>query len=132
LDPLSILYIALAVAVLIVGIAIAVALLGVRRNVAQLTQRLDETLRQFEMSSEDLRKTNAAVREVVNDVDRAVGNVAHFTDGVRALRQPLDVVSKILELSVSPTLINLAGGLAGVRAAASHIIHRGAGKEEKR
>jgi len=132
LDPLSILYIALAVAVLIVGIAIATMLLGIRRSVAQLTQRVDETLRQFEMSSEDLRKTNAAVREVVNGVDRAVGNVAHFTDGIRALRQPVDVVSKILELSVSPTLINLASGLVGVRAAASHILHRGAGKEEKR
>ncbi len=129
-DALSILYVALAVAILIVAIAVAVVLLGMRRNMAQLVQRMDETLRQVEISSEDLRKTNAAVREVILGVDRAVGNVAHFTEGIRALRQPVDVVSKILDLSVSPTLINLAGGLAGIKAAASHLLHRGAGKEE--
>jgi hypothetical protein len=131
-DPLSILYIALAVAVLVLAIAVAVALLGFRRSVAQLTHRMDETLRQLEMSSEDLRRTNAAVRDVVSGVDRAVGNVAHVTEGFRSLRQPIDVISKILNLSVSPTLINLAGGVAGVRAAAAHILHRGAGKEEQR
>jgi hypothetical protein len=130
LDPLSILYIALSIAALVFAIAVTVALLGVRRNMAQVTQRLDETLRQFEMCSEDLRKTNAAVREVVSGMDRAVGNVAHFTEGIRALRRPVDVAVKILDHSVSPSLINLAGGFAGVKAAASHIFHRGAGKEE--
>jgi hypothetical protein len=129
---LSVLYVALSFAAVVVAVAIAVALLGIRRNMSQITQRLDETLRQLEMSSEDLRKTNAAVREVVSGVDRAVGNVAHLTEGIRALRGPVDVVSKILDLSVSPTLINLAGGLAGVKAAASHIFHRGGGKEEKK
>jgi uncharacterized protein YoxC len=132
LDPLSILYIALAFSVVVLAIAISVALLGIRRNLAQLTQRMDATLRQLEMSSEDLRKTNTAVREVVSGVDRAVDNVAHFTEGIRALRRPVDVAVKILDHSVSPSLINLAGGLAGVKAAASHIFHKGAGKEEKK
>jgi uncharacterized protein YoxC len=132
LDPLSILYVALAIAALVFAIAISVTLLGIRRNMAQVTQRMDETLRQFEMCSEDLRKTNAAVREVLSGVDRAVDNVAHFTEGVRSLRRPVDVAAKILEYSVSPSLINLAGGLAGIRAAASHIFHRRTGKEEKK
>ncbi len=132
MDPLWILYIALAVSVLILTVAVTVTLLGVRRNMNQLTKRLDATLRQFEMSSEDLRKTSAAVREVVSEMDRSIGNVAHLTEGIRSLRGPVDIVAKILDHSVSPSLINLAGGIAGVKAAASHIFHRGAGKEEKK
>lgn len=132
MDPLSILYIALALAALILAVVISIALLGIRRNMEQLTRRLDESLRQFEMTTEDLRKTNAAVRDVVSGLDRAVSNVTHFTEGVRSLRGPVDIALKVLDHSVSPALVGFAGGLAGIKAAASHIFHRVVGKEEKR
>ncbi len=132
MDPLSILYIALAVSVLVLAGGVTFALMGVRRNVEQLTQRLDETLRQVEMTTEDLRKTNTAVRGVVSGLDQAVSNVKHFTDGIRALRGPVDVAVKVLDHSLSPALMGVAGGIAGVKAAASHIFHRYTGKEETR
>ncbi len=132
MDPLSILYIALAVSSLVLAFGITYALLGVRRNLEQLTRRLDETLRQVEMTTEDLRKTDTAIRGVVSGLDAAVSNVAHFTEGIRALRGPVDVMAKVLDHSVSPALVGFAGGLAGIRAAASHIVHRFTGKEEAR
>ncbi len=132
MDPLSILYIALAVSALVLAGGVPFALLGIRRNVEQLTQRLDETLRQVEMTTEDLRKTNTAVRGVVEGLDHAVSNVAHFTEGIRALRGPVDVAVKVLDHSVSPALMGFAGGIAGIKAAASHIFQRFTGKEETR
>jgi uncharacterized protein YoxC len=132
LDPLSILYIALSVSVLVLAVVVSIVLLGIRRNVEQLTRRLDETLRQVEMTTEDLRKTNFAVREVVTGLDRAVSNVTHFTEGIRALRGPVDVAMRVLEHSVSPALVGFSGGLAGLKAAVSHILHRITGKEEIR
>lgn len=132
MDPLSIMYIALAVSALIFAIGVSYALLGIRRSVEQLTQRLDETLRQVEMTAEDLRKTNTSVREIVSGVDLAVSNVAHFTEGIRALRGTVDVMTKVLDHSVGPALVGFSGGIAGIKAAASHILHRFAGKEGKR
>jgi hypothetical protein len=125
-------YIALAVSALILAIGVTYALLGIRRSVEQLTQRLDETLRQVEMTTEELRKTNTAVRGVVSGLDLAVSNVMHFTEGIRALRGPVDVMMKVLDHSVSPTLVGFSGGIAGIKAAASHILHRFAGKEGTR
>ncbi len=132
MDPLSILYIALSVSAVVLVVVVSIALLGIRRSIDQLTQRLDETLRQCEMTTEDFRKTNAAVREVVSGLDRAVSDVTHFTGGIRALRGPVDVAMRVLDHSVSPALVGFAGGLAGLKAAASHILHRFKGKEEIR
>jgi uncharacterized protein YoxC len=125
------LYIALAISALIFAIGVTVAMMGIRNSVAQVTQRLDETLRQVEMTTEDLRKTNNAVRGVVSSVDYAVANVAHFTDGIRGLRQPVDVAAKVFDRTVSPALIGFAGGLAGIKAAASYIVHRISGNSGK-
>ena len=132
MDSLSIMHIALAVSALILAIGVTYALMGIRRSVEQLTQRLDETLRQVEMTTEELRRTNTAVRGVVSGLDIAVSNVTHFTEGIRTLRGPVDLVMKVLDHSVSPTLVGLSGGIAGIKAAASHILHRFAGKEGTR
>jgi methyl-accepting chemotaxis protein len=132
LDAQSVMYVALALAALLVSIALAIALLAMRRNMEQLTRRVDETLRQVEMTAEDLRKTNAAVREILSGVEQGGSNVAHFTEGVRALRGPMDVATKVLGHTVSPVLVNLAGGVAGVKAAASHILERFGRKEERK
>jgi len=132
LDALSVLYVALALAALLLAIVLSIALLAIRRNMEQLTRRVDETLRQMEMTAEDLRKTNASVREILSGVGQGVSNLAHFTEGVRALRGSLDVASKVLDHAVSPVLVNIAGGFAGVKAAASHILERFGRKEERK
>jgi uncharacterized protein YoxC len=132
LDAQTLLYLALAAAALLLAIVLSVVLLAVRRNLEQLTRRVDETLRQVEMTAEDLRKTNIAVREILTGVEKGVANVTHFTEGVRTLRGSLDVASKVLDHAVSPVLVNLAGGVAGVKAAASHILERFGRKEEKK
>ena len=124
MDAQSILYIALAVAAVALVAVLSVVLLSIRRNVDQLTQRVDESLRQFEMTAEELRKTNADVRGILSDVERGVSNVTHFTEGVRSLRGPVDVASKVFDHAFSPALINAASALVGFKAATSHILER--------
>jgi uncharacterized protein YoxC len=124
LDAQSILYIALAVAAVALVAVLSVVLLSIRRNVNQLTQRVDESLRQFEMTAEELRKTNADVRGILSNVERGVSNVTHLTEGVRSLRGPVDVASKVFEHALSPALINAASALVGFKAATSHILER--------
>ena len=124
LDAQTVLYIALAVAVVALVVVLSIVLLSIRRNVNQITQRLDESLRQFEMTVEDLRKTNTDVRGILSDVERGVSNVTHLTEGVRSLRGPVDVASKVFEHALSPALINAASALVGFKAATSHILER--------
>jgi predicted Holliday junction resolvase-like endonuclease len=132
LDAQSVLFIALAVAAVLLVAVLSVVLLSLRRNVNQLTQRVDESLRQFEMTAEELRKTNAAVREILSGVERGVSNVTHFTEGVRALRGTVDVATKVLDHAVSPALVNVASVLVGFKAATSHILERFVRKEERK
>jgi uncharacterized protein YoxC len=132
LDALSVLYFALAIAALMLAIVLSIVLLAVRRNLGQLTRRLDESLRQVEMTTEDLRKTNSAVREILAGVEQGVSNVTHFTEGIRALRGTVDVATRIMDHAVSPALVNFVGGLAGVKAATSHILGRFVRKEERK
>ena len=124
MESLSVLYVALAVSSLVLAIAVAVTLWEIVKSVKLLTHRLDETLRQVEVTVEDLRKTNFAVRGVISNVDYATANVAHLTDGVKHLRGVVDVATKVIDRSVSPALIGFAGGLAGFKAAFSHIAQR--------
>ena len=119
MDAQTVLYIALSVAVVVF-----VIVLSIRRNVDQITQRLDESLRQVEMTTEDLRKTNAVAREILSDVERGVSNVAHFTEGVRSLRGTVDVATKVFDHALSPALINIGSVLVGFKAATSHILDR--------
>jgi uncharacterized protein YoxC len=132
LDAQTVLFIVLAVAVVVLVAVLSSALLSIRRNMDRITQRLDESLRQFEMTAEDVRKTNAAVRDILSDIDRGVSNVKHFTEGVRALRGTVDVATKVFEHAVSPALVNVASVLVGFKAATSHILERFVRKEERK
>jgi hypothetical protein len=132
LDAQTVLFITLAIGVVALVAVVSVALLSIRRNVEHITQRLDESLRQFEMTAEDARKTNAAVREIISEVERGVSNVTHFTEGVRALRGTVDVATKVFDIAVSPALVNVASVLAGFKAATSHILERFVRKEERK
>ncbi|MCR4309766.1 MAG: hypothetical protein NUW14_07100 [Deltaproteobacteria bacterium] len=132
MDAQTVLFIALAVAVVALVVVMSFALLSIRRNMDRITQRVDESLRQFEMTAEDVRKTNAAFREILSDVERGVSNVTHFTEGVRALRGSVDVVTKVFDHAVSPALVSVASVLLGLKAATSHILDRFVRKEERK
>ncbi len=132
MDAQAVFFIVLAVAVVAFVVVLSVALLSIRRNMDRITQRLDESLRQFEMTAEDARKTNAAMREILSDVERAVSNVTHFTEGVRALRGTVDVATKVFDHAVSPALVSAASALAGLKAATSHILDRFVRKEGRK
>jgi uncharacterized protein YoxC len=132
LDAQSVLFIALAVAVVVLAAVVSIALLSITRNVERITRRLDESLRQFEMTAEDARKTNAAVREIISDMERGVSNVMHFTEGIRSLRGPVDVISKVFEHALTPALVSTASVLVGFKAATSHILERFVRKEERK
>ena len=124
MDAQSVLFIALAVAVVVLVAVMSIAILSIRKNVDRITQRLDESLRQFEMTAEDIRRTMASLRDILNDVERGVSNVTHFTEGVRALRGSVDVASKVFDHAVSPALVSAASALAGFKAATSTILER--------
>lgn len=132
MDAQTVLFIALAVAALALVVVVSIALLSVRRNVDRITQRVDESLRQFEMTAEDVRRTNAAVRGILSDVERGVSNVTHLTEGVRALRRPVDVAAKVFDHALSPALVSTSVVLAGFKAATSHILERFVRKEERK
>lgn len=124
MEALTVLYIALAVAVVVFVVVLSIVLLSIRRNVDQITLRLGESLRQVEMTTEDLRRTNAVAREILSDVERGVSNVTHFTEGIRSLRGTVDVATKVLDHALSPALINVGSALVGFKAATSHILDR--------
>jgi uncharacterized protein YoxC len=132
LDTQVVLLITLTAAAVALVVVLSITLLSIRRNMDRITQRLDESLRQFEMTVEDVRKTNTAVREILSDVERGVSNVTQFTDGVRALRGTVDVVTKVFDHAVSPALVNAASVLVGFKAATSHILGRFVRKEERK
>ena len=132
MDAQTVLFIVLAVAVVALVVVLSAALLSIRRNMDRITQRLDESLRQFEMTAEDVRKTNAAFRDILSDVERGVSNVTHFTEGVRSLRGSVDVVTKVFDHAVSPALVGAASVIVGLKAATSHILDRFVRKEERK
>jgi uncharacterized protein YoxC len=132
LDAQTVLLIAIAVGVLALVVVLSVALLSVRRNMERIAQRVDEAIRQFEMTAEDARKTNAAVRDILSEVERGVSNVAHFTEGIRALRGTVDVATKVFNHALSPALVSVASVLVGFKAATSHILDRIVRKEERK
>ena len=132
MDVQTILFIALVVAALALVVVLAVVLLSIRRNVDRITQRLDESLRQVEMTVEDLRKTNSVARGILSDVERGVSNVTHFTEGVRSLRGPVDVATKVFAHTLSPALISAGSALVGFKAATSHILDRIVRKEGRK
>jgi hypothetical protein len=84
------------------------------------------------MTAEDVRKTNAAFREILSEMERGVSNVTHFTEGVRALRGTVDVATKVFDHAVSPALVSTASAFVGLKAATSHIFDRFVRKEERK
>lgn len=105
-------------------VAIIITLWKIGKSVERLTARADESLRQLEMTAEDIRQTSAVARDVLGRAERAAANVEHVTEGVRGFRRTLDVATAVLDFAVVPVLGNVAGGMAGVKAVVSTVVNR--------
>jgi uncharacterized protein YoxC len=122
-------YMALSIAALVLAVAMALTLWQIRRTVEHLERRVDDAIRQFEMTAEGHRKTNTVLRDLLEHIERGAANVADMTEGVRGFRRTLDAATSVLQFAVVPVLGNVAGGLAGAKAAVSHVVKRFARKE---
>ncbi len=125
-----VLYSILTAAVVALVVGVIVTLWKIGKTVERLALRLEETLRQLEMTAEEVRKTNAVTREILVRAERAAANVEHVTEGVRGFRKTLDAAAAVLDFAVVPVLGNVAGGMAGVKAAVSTVVNRLFGKED--
>ncbi len=114
----------LALAVVIVVGGMAWTTWKLLKMIDKLATRLDESLKQFERTAEDVRKTNALFQEILTHAEKGVANVEHVTEGMRKLRKTLDAASSVLDFAVVPVLGTMAGMLAGSRAALSHVVNR--------
>jgi hypothetical protein len=125
----QLLFVALSVAVVGLAVVLAVTLLQLRRTIRQLEARLESTLRQAEMTAEDLRRTNATVREILGHVERVAANVALVSDGGKQLRRTLDIASAGVAGIVLPVLGSVSGVTAGAKAFIETFINRYSRKE---
>ena len=114
----------LAMAVIVVVAGMALATWKLLKTIELLASRVDESLRQFEKTAEEIRKSNAVLQEVMTHAQRSVANVEHVTEGVRKLRKTLDAATGVLDFGVLPVLGTVAGVLAGSRAAVSYVVNR--------
>jgi len=123
------LFAALSIAAIGLAVVLAMLLLRIRKTVDLLERRVDDAIRQLELTAEDLRKTNGVVREILIHAEKSAANVAHVTEGVRGFRKALDAATAVMEHAVVPVLGTVSSGLAGVKAAVSHVVNRFARKE---
>ena len=114
----------LALASIVLVAAALFAIWKLLKTIEKLSRRIDESLRQFEMTAEEIRKTNAVLHEIMIRCERGVANVEHVTEGVRKFRKTLDAASGVLDFAVLPVLGTMAGVLAGSKAAVSHVVNR--------
>ena len=127
----QLLFVALSFAVILLSVVLAVTLLQLRRTIRQLESRLDSTLRQAEMTAEDLRLTNATVREILVHVERVAANVALVSDGGKKIRKGLDLASAGITGILLPVLGGVSGVTAGARAFVETLVRRNSRKEEE-
>ena len=125
-----VLYSILTLAAVALVVAVIITLWKIGKSVERLTTRVDESLCQLDLTAEDIRRTSAVARNVLGRAERAAANVEHVTEGVRGFRRTLDVATAVLDFAVVPVLGNVAGGMAGVKAAVSTVVNRWFGKED--
>jgi ABC-type transporter Mla subunit MlaD len=102
----------------------AYAIWKLLNTIEKLAKRVDDSLQQFEMTAEEVRKTNAVFHDIMSRFEKGVANVEHVTEGVRKFRRTLDAASGVLDFAVLPILGTVAGVLAGSKAGVSHVVNR--------
>ncbi len=125
-----VLFTVLTLAAVALVVAIIVTLWKIGKTVERLATHVEESLHQLVMTAEDVRKTNAVTRDILLRAERAAANVEHVTEGVRSFRKTLDAAAAVLDFAVVPVLGNVAGGMAGVKAAVSTVVNRLFRKED--
>jgi len=101
----------------------------VLKTVERVSIQVDKTLDRIQELAEDIRGTNGEVRRLLGHLEKSAANVEHMTEGVRGFRKTLDAASAVLQYAALPVLGSVAGGLAGVKAAVSHVAKRFLRKE---
>lgn len=119
----------LTIAAIVLAIALVMLILRLKRTIDLMERRVDDAIREFEITAEDLRRTNAVVRDILQHTERGVANIAQVTESVRGLRRGLDAATKVMDYAFIPALGTMAGGMAGVKAAISYAVKRFVGKE---
>jgi len=94
------------------------------KTIEKLANRIDDSLRQFEKTAEEIRKTNTVFHEIMSHAEKSVANIEHVTDGVRKFRKTLDAATGVLGFAVLPVLGSVAGVLAGSKVGMSHVVKR--------
>ena len=102
----------------------AFAIWKLLRTIEKMANHLSDSLRQFDLTVEEIRKTNAVLREIMGHYARGAANVEEVTEGVRKLRKTLDAAAGVLNFAVVPVLGGMAGLLAGSKAAVSLFVNR--------
>jgi NAD-specific glutamate dehydrogenase len=124
LDTQSGLLSVLVLAAIVLIATTAYAIWKLLKTIEKLANRVDVSLQQFEMTAEEVRKTNAVLHDIMSRCEKGVANVEHVTEGMRKFRRTLDAASGVLDFAVLPVLGTMAGVLAGSKAAASHVVNR--------
>lgn len=120
----------LTAAAVVLVVAIVVTLWKLGKAADRIATRLDESLRHLELVAEEVRKTSTVTLEILSRAERAADNVEHVTEGIRGFRKTLDAATAVLDFAVVPVLGNVAGGMAGVKAALSTVVNRLFRKED--
>jgi lipopolysaccharide biosynthesis regulator YciM len=129
LDGQTLLFTALSIAVITLTAVLVVATWRLRKTIELIERRVDDAIRQFEATAEQHRKTSGMVQDILQNAQRSAANVAYVTEGVREFRRTLDAATKVLEYAVIPVLGTVSSGLAGAKAAVTHIVNRFVRKE---
>lgn len=119
----SILTVLTLAAIVVVGV-MAWAIWKLLKTIEKLANRIEASLRQFEMTAEEVRKSNSILQGVMIHAEKGAANIEHVTEGVRKLRRTLDAASGVLDFAVLPVLGTMAGVLAGSKAGMSHVVNR--------
>ena len=114
----------LALAAIVLVAAMTYGIWKLLKTVEKLANHVNESFRKFELTAEEIRKTNAVFHEIMSRCEKGVANVEHVTEGVRKFRKTLDAASGVLDFAVLPVLGTMAGVLAGSKAAMSHVVNR--------
>jgi uncharacterized protein YoxC len=131
LSSQSLLGIALSVVGIVVGVVLAMTLWQIRRTVRKIEHRLDASLEQIELTTEDLRKTNALARDVLVHTGKGASNMAQMTQGVLDFGRTLGSATSLAGYVIVPAIGKMASGMgAGLMAVLSYGLNRLARKEE--
>ncbi len=114
----------LSAAAVALAAVVAMTIWRLLKTAEKLSGQLEQTLKEFEVLAEDIRGTNAEVRKFMSHLESSAANVQHLTEGARGFRTTLDAASSVLQYAVVPVLGNLAGVMAGVKTAVSHVANR--------